>query len=292
MADSTRDTVLESVLTTHQLHVSIVASPEYCGHWFEDEPASERGQFHLMDRGRCQVRSRTLPEPVELHEGDLVVFPRGSAHTLCNIDEAAAGAEPGFSTLICGEFEFLSGPRNPIIEALPEAFVIRAAEGGPAFRDLAKVLSHAAHHPQLGQRVIMDKLADGLFVMAVCAYAERSTDPRGLLAALGDRRLARALAAMHAEPGRDWRVDTLAQVAGMSRTSFSVEFSRCLGVSPFQYLTEWRIAEARRLLRDRRLSVAAVAERLGYQSEAAFRRTFKRVQGVGPGEVRRRPAAA
>ena len=73
----------------------------------------------------------------------------------------------------------------------------------------------------------------------------------------------------------------------MSRTAFAVHFSEQLGVSPIQYLTEWRVAEARRLLQDRRLSVATIAERLGYQSEAAFRRTYKRIEGVGPGQTRR-----
>ena len=293
MTDRSREDVLEAVLNVHQLHVSIVALPELCGRWFEQEPQTEKGLFHLIDQGTCCVRSPALAAPVELQQGDLIVFPRGSAHTLCDslsTVERQAGERdgPGFSALICGEFEFASGTRNPIIDALPQAFVVRAQEGGDTFRDLARVLSHSARSGLLGQRVIMDKLADSLFVMAVCAYAQRAEDQQGLLAALADARLAKALAAMHTEPGRDWTVDALAKVAGMSRTAFAVEFSRFLGATPFQYLTEWRIAEARRLLRDRRLSVAAVAERLGYQSEAAFRRTFKRIEGVGPGEVRRK----
>lgn len=291
MTDRSRDAVLEAVLNVHQLHVTVVDLPELCGTWFEDEAQTDKGLFHLIDRGVCCVRSPALKAPVTLAQGDLIVFPRGSAHSLCDSLSAPAADAPasdGFSALICGEFEFQSGTRNPIIEALPQAFVVRADEGGEAFRDLAKVLSYSARNGLLGQRVIMDKLADSLFVMAVCAYAQRAEDQKGLLAALADPRLAKALAAMHTEPGKDWKVETLAKVAGMSRTAFAMEFTRFLGVTPFQYLTEWRIAEARRLLKDRRLSVAAVAERLGYQSEAAFRRTFKRVEGVGPGEVRRR----
>lgn len=291
MTDRSRDAVLEAVLNAHQLHVTVVDLPELCGTWFEEEPQTEKGLFHLIDRGVCCVRSPALKEPVTLAQGDLIVFPRGSAHSLCDsLTPAVSGAATpeGFSALICGEFEFQSGTRNPIIEALPQAFVVRAEDGGEAFRDLAKVLSYSARNGLLGQRVIMDKLADSLFVMAVCAYAQKSADQRGLLAALADPRLAKSLAGMHTEPGKDWTVESLAKVAGMSRTAFAMEFTRFLGVTPFQYLTEWRIAEARRLLKDRRLSVATVAERLGYQSEAAFRRTFKRVEGVGPGEVRKR----
>lgn len=286
MTEDARNAVLEAVLNAQQLQVSIVATPEFCGRWFEKEAELQRGSFHLIDSGCCWVRSPALPAPVQLSTGDLIVFPRGSAHTLCS-SAGEDGPGDGFSTLICGEFEFANAQRNPVVQALPAAFVVRADEGGEAFRDLGRVLSHCARRGLPGQRVLMNKLADSLFVMAVCVYAERAGDPRGLLAALAEPRLARALAALHAEPGRDWRLDALARIAGMSRTAFAGEFSALLGISPIQYLTQWRIAEARRLLHDRRLSVAAIAERLGYQSEAAFRRTFKRIEGVGPGEIRR-----
>jgi AraC family transcriptional activator of mtrCDE len=93
---------------------------------------------------------------------------------------------------------------------------------------------------------------------------------------------------MHGEPGRAWSVGRLAAEAGMSRTSFAVAFHDALGVGPIQYLTEWRVTEAKRRLADRRVSVAAVAEELGYRSEAAFRRAFKRVEGIGPGVVRKK----
>jgi AraC-like DNA-binding protein len=111
--------------------------------------------------------------------------------------------------------------------------------------------------------------------------------PQGLIAALADARLARALAAIHAEPGRDWTVAALAGVALQSRTAFAQRFVEVMGVSPYQYLTEWRMAEADRLLRDPAQSAAAVAERLGYHTEAAFRRAFKKIHGYGPGRVRR-----
>lgn len=280
--------MLAAVFKAHPLEVSLVESFEYCGHWFEHEPPTPQGSFHLIDSGHCWVRSAHLREPLQLQAGDLVVFPRGSAHTLQGELDEAPSAEARYSALICGAFRFGSERQNPLLQALPEVFVVRAETGGPAFRELARVLASAARRPLPGQQALLNKLADSLFVMAVCVYAaEASSDGAGLLAALADPRLARALAIMHAQPGASWRVDTLARHAGMSRTAFSVEFTRRLGQSPFQYLTECRIAEARRLLTDRRLSVAAIAEQLGYQSEAAFRRAFKRIEGVGPGQLRR-----
>jgi AraC family transcriptional regulator, activator of mtrCDE len=294
MSDRSRETVLQSVLSTHPARVTIVNNSRYCGRWYEKEPQTERGQFHVIGEGECWVVSAALKTPVHLTHGDLVVFPRGSSHVLSSRppDATAAPAateEGGFTTMLCGELDFAANRRNPVLAALPNCFVVHSGDGGQAFRHLADLLIHTAHSGGFGQQLIMDKLAESLFVMAVCAFAEQSQDRRGLLAALSDTRLAKALAAMHTEPGRDWTVESLASVAGMSRTAFAVTFSEALGVSPFQYLTEWRIAEAKRLLQDRQLSVAAVAEQLGYQSEAAFRRTFKRVEGVGPGQIRRRP---
>jgi AraC family transcriptional regulator, activator of mtrCDE len=288
MSDSLRDEVLAAVLGAHSLRVSIVAAPEYCGTWFEDEPPSAtHGSFHLIDTGSCWARSPVLAEPVQLHQGDLILLPRGSPHTLSSEPAAVAAPASAFSTLICGQFEYAGRGRDRVLAALPDALVVRAGQGGEPFRDLGRALSYIARHGTPGQRVMLDKLAESLFVMAFCAHAASTHEPRGLLAALAHPRLARALAAMHAEPGRAWRVDQLAGIAAMSRTAFAQEFSARLGTSPIQYLTDWRIAQAQRLLHDPQQSVAAIAERLGYQSEAAFRRTFKRVTGVGPGQLRR-----
>lgn len=285
-----RDDVLEAVLSAHQMHVSVISAPEYCGEWFEDEPATPHGSFHLIDTGACIANGPMFAAPLRLRTGDLIVFPRGGAHTLCNDPQHGVdtpGRPRGFSTLICGSFEFPDAARNPVLQALPDAFVVSAEQAGSAFRDLAGVLSFAARQGMPGQRVIMNKLADSLFVMAVCVHAAQAQSPAGLFAALSDRRLARALAAIHSDPGRPWRVEAMAAIAGMSRTAFVDAFTGLLGIAPFQYLTEWRIAEARRLLRDRQMSVATIAEQLGYQSEAAFRRTYKRVTGIGPGQARR-----
>ena len=99
-------------------------------------------------------------------------------------------------------------------------------------------------------------------------------------------RLSRALAAVHERPGEDWTIQSMAQRAGMSRTAFAELFTATVGSPPIQYLAQWRATEARRLLKNRRFSVAAVAEMLGYRSEAAFRRFFKRIEGIGPGKAR------
>ncbi|MBN3846817.1 MULTISPECIES: AraC family transcriptional regulator [Burkholderiaceae] len=134
---------------------------------------------------------------------------------------------------------------------------------------------------------VLTELAQLLFVQTLRAYVMQSPDSDGgWLRALGDRRLAPAIACMHADPGRAWRLDELAQQAGMSRTSFAVHFREAMGVPPLAYLTHWRMHLAERALRAG-ASVAQAAEAIGYTSESAFSHAFKRTTGIAPGRCRR-----
>ena len=288
MLDRSGESVFAAILRAHQLRAFISSSASYCDNWTDPEPACEHGTFHLIDSGVCWVRGPAVSEPLRLSAGDLVMFPQGTEHVLSS---AATGNNPGetrYTTMLCGEFEFATGKRNPLIDALPACFVVRENDSGMQFRRLAQLMSQESQSGSFGSRAVLDKLADALFVMAVRHYVEQAGERRGLLAALFDARLARALEMLHTHPGRDWTVASLAEVAYMSRTAFAERFSELLGTSPIDYLTQWRMTEATRLLRDPHLSVATIGERLGYQTEAAFRRAFKRVHGFGPGKLRRR----
>ncbi|PNS09698.1 AraC family transcriptional regulator [Solilutibacter silvestris] len=289
MGPDSIDNVLETVLGAYRIRVEITANVAYCGGvWFEQEPATPHGQFHLVTEGGCWITGEALQQPLHLDRGDLIVFPGGCSHML------SAGPDPHLPELgdhsntcmLCGELDFLGGHGNPIFAALPSCFVIRSEESGPAFRQLAELLASNSRDARWGRQVMQNKLADSLFTMAVCEYVRRAEQPRGLLAALVDARLSKALAAVHMQPGEDWTIQGMAHVAGMSRTSFAELFTQVVGMPPIQYLAQWRATEARRLLKNRRFSVAAVAEMMGYRSEAAFRRFFKRLEGIGPGRAR------
>jgi AraC family transcriptional activator of mtrCDE len=289
--DTDRDRVLETVLGAYRMRVEITADVRYCGTWYDQEPASHYGQFHLLTEGECWVSGAALDAPVHLRRGDLIVFPAGVRHLLSSTQDAhlpAADAEPGDTAMLCGELEFITGSSNPIFSALPAYFVVRGDDSSAGFRQLAAMLAETSRDRRWGRQLVQNKLADSLFTMAVCEYVRRAERPRGLLAALTDARLSRALAAVHERPGEDWTIQSMAQRANMSRTAFAELFTATVGMPPIQYLAHWRATEARRLLKNRRFSVAAVAEMLGYRSEAAFRRFFKRVEGVGPGKVRGR----
>lgn len=295
MLDRSAETAFAAVLGAHQLRASVSDNPHYCGRFVEPEPATPQGSFHLIDEGVCVVDLPNDRGAIELRSGDLVMFPHGAAHTLRSPPDCDSGSGPAaarFTSILCGEFEFATGRRNPILDALPDWIVVREDGSHQQFRHLARLMAHEARQESFGRQLVLDKLADALFVMALRQHIAASSERRGLIAALIDPRLARVLEAMHLEPGRQWTVASLAGLAHQSRTAFAQHFNDVLGVSPYQYLTEWRMAEALRLLADPRHSAATIAEKLGYQTEAAFRRAFKKIHGYGPGLARRAARSA
>jgi AraC family transcriptional regulator, activator of mtrCDE len=273
---------LESLLSQSMLRVDIVAELQYCGSWFMDEPRYDCGLFHLVGAGECQVESPVLTQALQLETGDLVVFPHGDPHRL-----SAASDTPSSSTsLICGELHFSSNTVHPLSHALPACFVVRAADADNVFRGLSAMMVDTANSGLAGRQVLLNKLADTLFTLAICDFANRHTDHRGLFAALADTRICKVLRAVHENPGHAWTMQCMAALACMSRSAFAERFAQLMKVPPMQYVTQWRVSVAERMLRDRQLSVASIAEQLGYSSEAAFRRLFKRVSGVCPGRIR------
>lgn len=284
------DRVLETVLGAYRMRVEITADVRYCGTWYDQEPATLYGQFHLLTAGECWVSGPALDPAVHLRCGDLIVFPSGVRHLLSSDPDAHRpdAGDREDTAMLCGELEFITGSSNPIFSALPACFVVRSDASSPGFRQLAAMLVETSRERRWGRQLVQNKLADSLFTMAVCEYVRRTEHPRGLLAALTDVRLSRALSAVHERPGEDWTIQSMAREAGMSRTAFAELFTATVGQPPIQYLAHWRATEARRLLKNRRFSVAAIAEMLGYRSEAAFRRFYKRIEGVGPGKVRGR----
>ncbi|PTU29125.1 AraC family transcriptional regulator [Stenotrophobium rhamnosiphilum] len=278
MLESTEDRILDAALTAYQLHAKVTDNATYCDHWQEAEAAVKACIFHLIGEGQCVLKMPGLDGPQTLIAGDLVVFPHGAAHHLSG---------DGYTTMLCGQFDFIIGPKNPILDALPDCVIVRASEAGTAFQRIAQIMCEEARSSSFGSRAVLDKLADSLFVMTVRHHLSTTTHRRGLLAALADPKLRRALSVMHLNPGQDWTVAELATEACMSRTAFSELFSAVLGTSPINYLTQWRMMEALKLVQDSSLSMLAIAEKFGYQTEAAFRRSFKRIHGHGPGHFRR-----
>lgn len=273
---------LESLLSQSMLRVDVMDELYRCGSRFIDEPRSAFGVFHLIGDGQCEVESFALDDTLLLEPGDLVVFPHGDPHQL----RAAPNGDAGSTRMICGELHFASHGQHPLKHALPACFVVRAAQADALFRNLSAMMIEVVSVATAGRQVLLNKLADTLFTLAICDYAQRHADRRGLFTALADARICKVLQAVHERPGYPWTMQAMASLACMSRSAFAERFVQLMATPPMQYVTQWRVNVAERLLRDRQLSVATIAEQLGYSSEAAFRRLFKRVSGICPGRIR------
>lgn len=292
----TRD-VLTSILRTLRLRVRLMSRGDYCGQWALDSGERNKATFHLVGRGELWMHCSSREDPVLLREDDLLVFHRPQWHQFsCSAekrDRVSLGRKPRnkdepVTTVICCVVEFEAGAHNLVLGSLPQMSIVqcRQQQASAELVALARHMlsEHDAETP--GYEAVMERLAEALFI-EVLRHHMRQGHEHGLLRALADPQLGQALSALHAEPGRAWDVEVLARIAGMSRSHFARRFGECLETTPMHYLAEWRMQLADELLRDPRQSVARVAETLGFQTEAAFRRAFKRLRNVGPGTVRR-----
>ena len=266
--------------------------------------------FHLVTEGRLELE--VDGETAEMSAGDIVLVPNGTGHTIR--DAPGSPATPLFdlpreeigeryerlriegtgarTELVCGAVGFTGLGVARLVRSLPP--VLAAGQGADAawMRAAFEVIGAESQHPRPGSDVVTARLADVLVVQVVRSWLESGASPdRGWVAGLRDPLLGRALAAFHAEPGASWTLESLAAVAGMSRSAFAARFRERLGEPPMTYVTAWRMDVAARLVREEDLPLARVAERVGYQSEAAFNRAFRRAHGVTPGAFARRGVA-
>lgn len=289
--------VLTSLLRALRLQVRLMSRGDYCGQWALDSGARNKATFHYVGRGEFWLHCRSQPKPLVLKAGDLLFFPRPQWHQFSSTPVCQPGHLPGdrpapgkpVSTVLCCVVEFESTTHNPLLEALPEVVLLNCAnpDVSPELATLARLMLKEHDGAGAGHQVMLERLADALFIEILRHQMHSAIELRGVLRALADPVLATALSAMHGAPGKDWDVPALAATARLSRSAFARRFSDCMDMAPMQYLAQWRMHLADQMLRDPRQSVARVAEQLGYATEAAFRHTFKRLRGVGPGSVRR-----
>ena len=290
--------LLSDVLRTLRLHGRIFKQGSYCGEWALDATGATGTIFHLIGRGQAWLHREGAREPLVVRGGDLVMFPNAMWHQLSGTPkrqperrEIKTGDGP-FTTVLCARVDFETGGANPVLQALPPVIVVRSEDGSTSaeLHALARLMLVEYDAGAAGRQGVLDRLAEAMFVLVLRHHMMNAPELSGFLAALKDERVARALGALHRKPGDGWRVDSLAREANMSRTVFAERFAALLGRTPMQYLAAWRMHLADEMLRSRS-SVAQVADQLGYQTETAFRRAFKRLRGVGPGDVRRRARA-
>ena len=187
----------------------------------------------------------------------------------------------------CGvRFDHIAAQR--LTELLPKVLHVECLEQDDGWlQNTVRFISREAKEMRPGGETVITRLADILVIQAIRSWIDSAPEAeQGWLAALRDKQVGRALATIHREPQKDWTVASLAKEVGMSRSGFSARFTKLVGESAMHYLTQWRMQLARTQLQETSDPLSVLADRLGYQSEAAFSRAFKRVFGVPPGSVR------
>lgn len=282
-------------------------------------------EYHMIAKGAGWAAVSGLP-PVRVAIGDVVMFPQGDRHVISSAPGLAPELRPpewvfatrhepkpmpvsvkdGVTTagvrvpveeaetiLVCGFLGCDLRPFNPLVAALPRILHMPAARAGGW---VARVIDQAVAESQErrpGGDAVLERLAEMMFVDTARRYLDSlPEDATGWLAGLRDRFVGKALALMHERPEHGWSVDDLARDVGLSRSAFHDRFVQYVGQPPMQYLANWRIQVGARLLRESNRNVATIALEVGYDSEAAFSRAFKRLMNVPPAAWRKAQAAA
>lgn len=284
-----------------------------------DDGRSEEGraQFHFVARGEVFLQSPS-GELLRLGPGDAALLPRGGIHallsdpgqpgqdlddfaarTLCAQVEAVRACDAeccptAGAVVFSGCMSFDLGGMQPLVALMPEVMsVATLIDRTPEILPMLEAMEREACAERAGFAAILARLADVVAASILRGWVENGCgEASGWVQALRDPRLGRALAALHRDPGRDWTVAELAGLAGASRSVFAERFLAATGTTPLRYLAGLRMRLAIRWIGRDRLPIDTVADRLGYGSQAAFSRAFKRVTGQSPGAVRSTPPVA
>lgn len=270
--------------------------------------------FHVVTSGRCWLDvgggERRLLEP-----GDLALVPHGAGHRLVSEPGEPAtglfdvpreevserfellrqGGGGAATSVVCGTARFDHPAARHLLSLLPGVVVVDAASSrhGDWIHSTLRFMAAEARELRPGGETVITRLADVLVIEAIRGWIERAPAAQtGWLGALRDRQIGRALTLIHRDPARPWTLDALAAEVAMSRSAFAARFAELVGTPAMQYVARWRMHLAAMWLTEQDGGLAEMASRLGYQSEAAFSRAFKRVVGVPPGSVRARGRAA
>jgi AraC-like DNA-binding protein len=272
-------------------------------------------EYHVVTRGSCWITliGEVGSDPVKLEEGDIAVIPHGDPHVVSSAPGMRAeprldmhrrpedtnalpfalrtGAEGASDThVICGFFSCDARPFNPLLDSLPRFMRLRqdASQASQSLLDqFIRFASAETGNKRAGSQSVLNRLSELMFVEVIRLHMDQlANNSTGWLAGLRDPLVGRALTLLHARPAHAWTLDELAARVAASRSALADRFTHLVGYPPIQYLTQWRMQIAAKRLTDPTAKVAAVAHEVGYESEAAFSRAFKKVVGRSPSQWR------
>jgi AraC-like DNA-binding protein len=268
-------------------------------------PRHQGIKCYAMLAGQCWLVVEGVPEPVLLHAGDCFLLPRGFPFQLTTnlslepvhytvalaqlgMRNEAPGASEGARYIAGGHFALTGGHAEMLLQSLPPIVHIRRESDKAAMRWSLERMREELRDPQPGSSLIAQQLAYMMLIQALRLHlTDAASAGHGWLSALSDKHMSIAIASMHSDPGYPWTLQSLAERVGMSRSVFALHFRETVGATPMEYLTRWRMLLAADRLKNSSDGLSAIAQSLGYESESAFGKAFRRVMGCSPRQYTR-----
>jgi len=319
--------VLADALAAMRVGQSRSARTEVHAPWGLRFPAASGATFHVVLSGSCWLLPEFGAEPILLERGDVVFLRNGAAH--CLADDPASTVRdfapnrwgpratigrveidgPGDrALLICGAYPLTRSRPHPLLGQLPDILHLPAARARhTGLLATVEILAAELEEHRPGRDGVVPALIDAMLLLILRAWADDSTSqksmsqrsaspgsatPGGWAVAINDPSISSALAAIHEDPAHPWTVETLGARCGLSRSAFAERFTAMVGEPPLTYLTWWRMTTGGRLLCESDAPLSAIAQHVGYSSEFAFAKAFKREFGIAPGRFRRTPSTS
>lgn len=272
---------------------------QLCNAWHMSSTGGDATTFHLVCHGEAWIHMPGHEQPARMSAGDIAFFPNDAAHTFSGLPSLPHqpfdysnplpldSNAPG-TGLLCGHLKLPLHIRRLLLASFPDFMLIRpdTSPVGQQMRHLIELMTEEAAQNDLAVTAILDRLSDALFlyVLRHALHVEPQMSP--LLAAMSDEQLRLAVLAFIEKPAEPWTVERMAGLAFQSRSAFSERFTQLIKMAPMEFVATWRMQMATGMLAQGKANMLDVALRCGYESEAAFRKAFKRIIGVPPGKAR------
>ncbi len=278
---------------------------QLCDSWHMSTPGGDTTTFHLICNGEAWIQMPDLSQPIKMVAGDIAFFPHDAAHTLCGLAQTPDHAfdygnpapldpnAPG-TGLLCGHLKLPNHIRHLMLASFPEFMLIHPDHSpvNKQIRTLIEMMAEEARLNGLGVTAVLDRLSDILFLYIIRHTLHQEPKLSPLLAALSDNNLRLAITPFIENPAEKWTVERMARLACQSRSTFSERFTHFIKMTPMEFVRTWRMQLAVNWLADQNTDMLDIAMKCGYESEAAFRKAFKRIIGLPPGKIRTRSHSA
>ncbi len=273
---------------------------QLCDTWHMSTSGGDATTFHLVCHGKAWIHLLNQTEPIPMSAGDITFFPHDAAHAISGLQHVAAdqpfslGTQVAFDEhapgtgLLCGHLRLPAYIRRLLLAAFPDFMLIKPNQSavGKQMRSLIELMSDEAKRNELGVAAVLDRLSDTLFLYVIRHALQLEPRLSPLLAALSDEHLRVAVSGFIETPAEAWTIERMAGLACQSRSTFTERFTQIVRMPPMEFVATWRMQLAVGMLADENASMLDVALRCGYESEAAFRKAFKRIIGIPPGKAR------